>query len=420
MTNVTFMPFKKKYEPVFLFLLFIPVLLLRVNVESTHYCTPDSKYYLEVSQNILSGLGFVGPKEFEFDSEKKQLIPLYDKTPFGNPDRYEKKYFSVWPLGYPACIVAVSYITTLPPLWASKILNIILLALDFYLLFLLLQGTSNIPIYYFCSYTMLEISSYTWSENLFIPFFLLLFLSLKKIHNTERISINNIVLLSLALIGMCMARYASVIFYVGTFAVLLYYFRKKQLHKVKSLFYGLAIATITFGLYLYNNFVQTGYVTGMPRSNTQEFTAMKLIGKFFMGLFNQLHLVKQFRFSGTFDFILYLFLVLIQLCLMTYLFFLIRNNSLVKSISQKSKLMIYMGLMYLAFLTYMTFTSVIDPFDYRTLLPFSFPVCIALLTEVDERLVLNRNTKAIWMIKGFFYFSLIMNLPKKYLIDLLF
>ena len=73
------MVFKKKYELLFLFFLIVPVLILRMNIESTRYCTPDSVYYLEVSKNILSGYGAVGPKVFDFNPETKQLIPLYEK-----------------------------------------------------------------------------------------------------------------------------------------------------------------------------------------------------------------------------------------------------------------------------------------------------------------------------------------------------
>lgn len=414
------MVFKKKYELVFLFLLIFPILLLRVTIESTNYCTPDSVYYLEVSKNILSGLGCVGPKTFDYNSDKSKLIPLYDKTPFGQPNLYEKEYFAVWPLGYPLCIVAVSYVTTLPPLWASKLLNILLLGLDFYLLFLLFSGSSYLPLYYFCSFTMLEICSYTWSENLFIPFFLMLILSIKKIHTSTTILVKYILLLALALFGMCMARYASIIFYVSTFVVLLHYLRRQAFEKAKMIFFGLVISTISLSLYLFNNYIQSGYVTGMPRTNTQDYTSIELTGKFFMGIFHQLHLIKQFRISGTADLIFYLFSTTLQLSLMAYLFYILINNSIEKNFSEKSKLMLSLGFIYLIFLIYMTYTSVIDPFDYRTLLPFSFPVSIALLAELEARLTINNRNRAILVVKAFFVFSLVVNLPKKYLLGLLF
>ena len=410
----------RKYELYFLFLLLLPILVLRMNIESTRYCTPDSVYYLEVSKNILSGYGAVGPKAFDYNKDKTKIFPLYDQTPFGHPDLYKKEYFAIWPLGYPSCIVVVSYITKLSPLWASKLVNLLLLALCFFLLYQLFDGTSYLPMYYFGSFTMLEICSYTWSENLFIPFFLLFILALKKIHNSDKVTSINIILLSISLLMMCLARYASVIFYFVAFIFMVYYFKKKSFERVRTFFYGLVLSTTLLGLYLFNNYLRSGYMTGMPRVSTQDFTPLELIEKFFMGMFHQLHLIKQFRFSGTADMLLYLVLAALQLCLIFYIGYLLWKSKIVKSIANKSAALLSIGMLYLVFLVYMTFTSTIDPFDYRTLLPFSFPVMIVLLFEIEERLNLANQKKAILIVKLFFVFSMFMNLPKKYLLELLF
>ena len=410
----------KKYELFFLFLFLIPVLLLRMNVEQTKYCTPDSVYYLEVSQNILSGYGAVGPKAFDYNKNKTKIFPLYDKTAFGRPDLYEKEYFAIWPLGYPACIVSVAYITQLSPLWSSKVVNILLLALSFYILFLLFDGTSILPMYYFGSYTMLEICSYTWSENLYLPFFLLFILSIRRIHESEVFSIKNMLLLSLSIVSMCLARYASIVFFAIASVFLLYYFNKGQYEKAKVLFSSLLLSAIVFGSYLLNNYWRSGYMTGMPRVNTQDFTPLELFEKLYMGLFNQLHLIKQFRFSGTADFAFYLVLVFIQLALIYYIAKLLIKNDAIRSISFINKVMLGIAFFYLIFLIYMTFTSTIDPFDYRTLLPFSFPLMIALLFEVEVRLVKLESKYALLSIKAFFIFSMFMNLPKFYIIGLIF
>lgn len=408
----------KKYEPLLLFLLIIPVLILRVNIESTHYCTPDSDYYLEVSRNILSGQGFTGPKVFDFDEKKHQLIPLYHQTPFGHPELYQKEFFAVWPLGYPVGIVTVSKLTSLEPLWASKVLNILLLGLDFYLIWLFFSGSTNLPLYYFGSYTMLEICSYTWSENLFLTFFLLFIVALKKIHDSDSCSWKRTVLLSMALAGMVLTRYASVIFYVAAFAIMLWYSHKKEWIKMKSIFTGLVLGGLGIAAYLFNNYLQSGYFTGMPRVDTQDFTSVELVKRFFLGIFNQLHIIKQFRFSGKADFALYLLLTWLQLAMMLLLAWQLKT-SVQKPFSKKNKVLICLGICYLVFLIYMTFTSTIDPFDYRTLTPFSFPVFIALLAEAEERLKSNQSVKTILALKVFFIFSLLMNLPKKFLIELL-
>jgi hypothetical protein len=413
------MVIQKRFEVFALFLLITAVLIFRVNIESTKYCTPDSVYYLEVSTNILSGLGAVGPKVFDYNAETKQLIPLYKNTPFGNPEQYQKEYFAVWPLGYPACIVAVSYLTTLPPLWASKLVNILLLAFNFYLLSLLFKGSSLLPMYYFGSFTMLEICSYTWSENLFVPFFLLFILALKRIHSSGSISVKLILMLTIAMVLMCLARYASVIFFVVAFAIMLYYYKNKQMEKVKIIFSALALGSILFIGYLYNNYLQSGYLTGMPRVNTQDFTALELTGKFFMGMYHQFHIIKQFRIAGKVDMIGYLALLGLQIILMGTVIFIFIKNKITMKFSEENILMIRVGFVYLVFLIYMTFTSTIDPFDYRTLLPFSFPVFIAVINETEKKLLEINKQRMVLYIKLFFVLSILINMPKKYLLSLL-
>ena len=64
------MSISKKNQLLLFFLLTTITLIFRVNIESTNYCTPDSNYYLEVTRNMQSGLGPVGPKVFEFNKEK--------------------------------------------------------------------------------------------------------------------------------------------------------------------------------------------------------------------------------------------------------------------------------------------------------------------------------------------------------------
>ncbi|HSZ24968.1 MAG TPA: hypothetical protein VK766_04585 [Cytophagaceae bacterium] len=414
------MVFTPRLQAFLLFLLISTVLIIRDNVESTSYCTPDSKYYLEVSKNILSGLGPVGPKAFEYNESKTKIFALYDSTSFGHPETYQKEYFAIWPLGYPICIVVISYLSGLEPVWASKLVNILLLALDFYLIYLLFGNFHSLSLFYFCSFTMLEITSYTWSENLFIPFFLLLILSLKYISETDFISLKNILLLATAMAGMCLARYASVIFFLSPIIMMVWYFRKKEYSKTKSIFFGLLISSFILGLYLFNNYTHTGYLTGMPRVNTQENTLYNLTIAFFMGIFHQIHIIKQFRFSGTVDFLLYLVLTLIQVCLMVYVGYHLMRTKIVKGTTVQTKLLLYSGFLYLLFLIYMTSTSTIDPFDYRTLLPFSFPIALALLSEMEERLYLSKKYKLITAVKIFFLLSLFLNLPKKYLVDLIF
>jgi len=369
---------------------------------------------------MQNGLGPVGPKVFEFDKEKGTLIPLYDSTKFGNPESYKKDFFAVWPLGYPISILAISNLTTLDPLWASKLLNIILLAVDFYLLFLLFGEFSLLSIFYFGSFTMLENVSYTWSENLFITTFLLLFYALNKLQQKDTVSYKYISLLSIALFGMCFSRYASAIFYSTPLLFFIYYGRKKEWSKVVNISIGVTLSLVLLIAYLYYNYIQTGYITGMPRIGTQEFTFIELTQKFFIGQFNQLHIIKQFRFSGKSDFLFYCSTTLLQLILMGIVTYQLVRKPLALTLSFLQRLLLASGFIYLVFITYMTFTSTIDAFDYRTLLPYSFPIMVVILTYVEQKLFLSNNEKIITLLKLFFVFSLLMNLPKKFIIESIF
>ncbi len=409
-----------RFQLIFLYALLLPVLVVRILAESTNYCTPDSVYYLEVANNILLGKGAVGPKVFDFNEDENLLAPLYHSTPFGKPDQYEPYYFSVWPLGYPVAIAAVSLITGLDVLWASKLLNFILLGLDFYLLWLLFGKRAELIFFYFCSFTMLEILSYTWSENLYLSFFLLLLVALKKIHLSTNLHNITIACLSLALIGMSLARYASLIYFCFVTATMLRYFILKKYLQTISLFSGLLISSMAIGIYLYINYLKSGYISGMPRMDTQEFSAFELTKTFFTGLYNQLHIIKQFRYEGTVDFIYYCILSIAQLMLIGLVYRKMKDGNLVNTSDYISKLMAWFGFGYLIFLVVTTAISTIDPFDYRTLLPFSFPIFALILMWVQTNLEKLNEHSILTIIKLFFLCSLLLNLPKAYLYNFLF
>ena len=412
-----FTDFRKQY---ILFYIFISLtILLRCYTESTNYCSPDSKYYLEVANNIKNGLGPVGPEVFGYDSTQKSLIPYYTKTKFGDPDSYTKTYFAVWPLAYPVSIVGISYITHINVLWASKIFNIVLLGITFLLLYHLFGSNAGSGIFYFGSFTMIEISSYTWSENLVIPLFLLFIMAIKQIHESKTFSWIPVFTFSFALLAMCVTRYASFIYFlVGAFIMVTYLIKKNTL-QAKSLFYGLSLSAIGFLSYLYINFYHTGYLTGMPRVDTQEYSYAQLFTMFYMGIFNQLHMIKQFRYNGNSDFALYLLFTAMQVVLIGYIVYVFKKAQLPFKFDQISKLLILNGFFYLIFITYMTSHSTIDAFDYRTLMPFSFPVMIAVLYVIEKKLRESHQESVILLIKVFFILSVLMNLPKHYLLSLL-
>src|SRR5688572_28640200 len=129
---------------------------LRVSVEATQYCTPDSNFYLKVAENLLSGKGLVRPNNYPFSKSTGDV------------------YFAVWPAGYPITIAALSFLTNLPALISSKIVNLLFLGFTFILLYKKLGKYAWFPALYFCSFGVLEVYSYTWSEGAFLFFIIAL------------------------------------------------------------------------------------------------------------------------------------------------------------------------------------------------------------------------------------------------------
>ena len=403
----------RKGIPIFAFFIFLSIaILFRTFVESTHYCTPDSKHYLEVSNNFLHGLGFVGPKIMTSKAAQKPIQ-------FGYPNTYEKQYFAIWPLAYPIGIITTASITHLHVMWASKIFNLLLLGIDFWLLYVLFGRYAQLSIFYFGSYTMIEVCTYTWSENLFIPLFLGFIIALKSLKKNKNLHFSSLTLFFSTLLGMCLTRYSAVIYHLSSVVVMGYFFYHQALKKAIGLFVGLALSSLLFISYLYVNYLKTGFITGLPRAATQVYDFWTLFGKFWLGMFNQLHLIKQCRFNGTADFVFYLILLTIQLVLIAYIVYQFQLHKYQFKFNNTCKLLLFNAIIYLAFLCYMTIQSTIDPFDYRTLLPFSFPVMLSILYTTEKKLRTQHAHKILWMIKAFFICAVLFNLPKQYLWGLL-
>ncbi len=132
-----------------------------------------------------------------------------------------------------------------------------------------------------------------------------------------------------------------------------------------------------------------------------------------------MHFIKPYSFNGKVDFIFYLMLTLAQIALIIYLIRIFKENRYAFKFDELSQLLVLFGLAYILFLTCITFQSTVDPFDYRTLLPFSFPMMLGILYTMEKQLKTHYQSNAIWMVKGFFIFSILMNLPKHYLLGLL-
>ena len=388
------MPFySNKIQAYLLFILISAVILFRSSVEKNNYCTPDSYYYLEVSANILKGLGPVIPITSHYDSATHSSKNLFDKTQFGHPELYQKQYFAIWPLAYPAGILSISYLTGLSPLLASKVFNIILLGIDFYLLTLILGSYSSLAMYYYGSFTMLEICSHTWSENLFITLLLTFILFISKILKQVNYSFSKGIILGIICLSLCLTRYVGVV-YIGVLGIIaVYLLFKKRYATLKTVLISTVLATFCFAAYLTINYLQTGFITGIDRISTFNFG---IITELFIGLFNQIHIIKQCRFGSNNELFLYLILSITQVMIMIFIYLKTKKSSFATIDIQVQKTIFITSFTYFVFNVLVAFQAdLYAPFDYRMLSPFSLPLIVLLLSQIEKSLTESNQYKAI-------------------------
>lgn len=399
--NIHISALSRKYGKVFLATIFVLSALsisLRIYVDSTHYTSPDSLFYLLVAENITSGKGPIAPTTLPFD------------------DLSEESHFAKWPLGYPLLIASVSKLTNTSVLLSSKIVNMLFLGLLFLLFFKWFGDFAWMPALYFFSYGKLEIYSYSWSEGPFLFFLLLLCYMLYRdmLKGNTKLTFLYIFLL---LSSLFLLRYAGLTFFFMVTGWMIWHFLKKNHQTSFHYFLGLLLASAVVLVYLYYNKIQSGYFTGSHRLNMWDVSFPVFLFHLGKGLVNELLLIRNYW--GVWDPVL-IFTSSIQLLVL--LIVMLKRNKFVPTTlySTKYKVLITAGIFYLFSIIILRKITPIDTFDYRMLAPFSTTIFIALfasITEAENIKFLNSNYK--WIV-GFMLFSLLMNLPKVYLLDLIF
>lgn len=384
----------------YLILLFAGICLtlyLRIVVEATTYTSPDSHFYIRVANNLKNGEGLKVPVSYPFDKS----------TP--------EAYLAIWPAGYPLLIASVSFLTLTSSLVASKVVNIIFLALIFLLLFSWVKEYAWFPALYFCSFGMLEVFSYTWTEGPFLFFVLYLCFLISGSLN-EKAGSYFFLKLAGCLIMLFLLRYAGIVYFFFAGGFLLYFFYVRKFQLSVQYFLALLFSSIFVIGYFLINYSKTGYLTGGDRfiDKTAYFI---FLTQLLQGLLNEIFIIRNYYFSGYSDY-LFLILLLIQLVLMYYLF---KNRKLLKGSfffqSHLFQVVIKAGLFYLPCIILLSFLLYFDRFNYRLLAPFSMPFFLGLLlmiTRPVNRAFFNKTYK---LITAFFLLSLVMNFPKQFILE---
>jgi len=211
------------------------------------WLSPDSSYYLRAAREILAGNGFY-------------VYP------------FEPRWFATWPIGYPALIALVSFMTRADFYLASKILTIIIV----WLLGLTLQKRFGRSAWAYALVMLnvgfLHIFYYTWSE---IPFSLGLVLVsfwASDVVTEKEVKPSLYIKLTCGVLLLFLSRYIGA-FSLGIIGLLWVYnvflaLRRQDESAWRRVAY-LTVSGLVSGLfvsgYLYMNKVMAGQMTGMAR-----------------------------------------------------------------------------------------------------------------------------------------------------------
>jgi hypothetical protein len=214
------------------------------------YITPDSSFYLALAQNLIDGNGY------------RLLAYPYSFT--SKPD----VFFSVWPVGYPTLIFLVAKLSGLSVFLASKVTNIVCLGISLMFLRLMFPDRAHVIALVFLTPSISDIFTYTLSETVFLT------AMIAFAYYLFRYTVRGGTPLLSGVVISCIALFCAR--YIGAFAlgVLAITAVSQELAGRSTRLAGLALAAAVFvafiSLYLSFNFLQTGYITGMPRISAPE------------------------------------------------------------------------------------------------------------------------------------------------------
>ncbi|MBL3657955.1 hypothetical protein [Fulvivirga sediminis] len=378
-----------------IFVIIAMVLWLRIAVEATHYISPDSEFYLRVAENLLAGKGLVAPYTYPFSDATKEI------------------YFAAWAPGYPVFIAFLCWLSvgSVSVIVASKLINLMALAGIYWLLYKWVGHRAWFPFLYFCSFGMLEVYSYSWSEPVFLFFVVLLAYQIKRSrYNQDKwlfIKVTGI------LIILFLIRYAGLVYYIGLSLLMFFAFFRNRKKLALHYLTALSISSIVALAYFYNNYLQMGAYTGGERVFPEQVSDLGFIGDLGYGLFNAFSIARNFYFEFE---IFYFSLLALQLILVAFL--VVERRILQRPfIKNNDDVCVLWGsaIFYLLLIIILRRLSPFDPFDYRILSPFMLTFFLAVFIAILRQEAFFQKTYK-W-ITAFMLLSLVMNLPKAFLYE---
>jgi len=240
--------------------------------------SPDSIVYISTARNVVHGGGF-----FEFEG-----IPITD-----------------FPMGFPAFLSVILFITRVDLLQSGQYINMIL----YFCLIYLSGGIINhiatknrwvkIPFLFLIVFSPTLLSVYTmlWSETLFLVMILLFFMAL-HVYGRKKTLLALVAVATIAGLS-CVVRYAGVTL-VGAGGLMILLDRKLVISKkfVHLLLYGF-IGILFLAANLYRNYLVTGMLTGDRE---------KSLTSLFQNIENYAYVFSDFFYFHSFPIIMVLFI----------------------------------------------------------------------------------------------------------------
>lgn len=221
-------------------------IMVKSLIDSNGYMSPDSCNYLMLARTLLETKSYHVYGGFIYE-----------------PDSL--KFMATWPVGYPLLIALVCAALGIPVFLASKILNIIILGIIFWIFDRVFREDGWLYSSMFLAMDFLEIFSFTWSEVPFTLGALWFVVALHRQNNASNRYFWNALNVLLSVWMLFLSRY------VGAFALgvaglsMLYLLYRKQHNRALWLLIPLVLGASFVGAYLMHNKSATGFTSGMPR-----------------------------------------------------------------------------------------------------------------------------------------------------------
>ena len=361
------------------FLVMAISIIVKSYFDSAGYLSPDSVAYLVGAQNLIDGEGFY----------------LFSCN--------ERMFFAAWPVGYSYAIFLICKIFGVSVFIGSKLLNILIFGLILLLLRKLFMKRAYIYGMLFFAASYIIIFSYTWSE---VPFIFGLVLFVASVHDFVAVTgrakheiVKPALLILAAMLILFLSRYAG-FFSLGIIGLLFLYFvfiKRDYVRSMTLVIVGILFATFVF-LYLYNNALQTGFLTGQPRGPARETHFFLLLDLAKAFLYESiLPYAASFKVSFKYKLVSIIVLSILQFIGVVVLILYLKqkkNKGKGKVDSLKdskevgidvSVVFITVGICYIVAIVILRWNAHFDPFGYRLLGPGVILLFIGLLKYIEER-----------------------------------